>query len=280
MRRLTPPGDDPLDVFRACISRVKDTALKARLTSVEGTVVAEANAYRAAAAAAELHTLPPQSNVGGIVSTAEMTDVYKLRMARKGTPGRSVYDKLMKAPVLGRCPLCGQRIVTTLDHHLPEAHYPALAVVPTNLVPACADCNKAKHDTIPHTIEEQTFHPYFDDVEDELWLRAEIIGSSPASLRFHVDPPADWDAAKAQRARYHFKIFKLGALYASHAAEEVVGISASLGMIFARGKAAGVRAHLQEQAASRKSVHANSWQTATYTAMAASDWFCEGGFRS
>ncbi len=280
MRKLVIPSDDPSEVFRACVSRVKDADLKARLTSVEGNVVDAAVAYEAAASTAVLHTLPQQSNVGGVVSTAEMTNVYKLRMVKKDAPGRPVYDRLMAAPTHGRCPLCGQRTVSTLDHHLPKAEYPALVVVPINLIPACSDCNKAKADAIPQTEDEQTLHPYFDDVENDEWLRAEVIESSPAALHFFVDPPAAWNEVKTRRVRYHFKIFKLAYLYASHAAEEVVNIRASLDMLFARGGVEAVRVHLQEQAASRQAVHANSWQTAAYKAMAGSAWFCDRGFRS
>ncbi|MBI5611768.1 MAG: HNH endonuclease [Gammaproteobacteria bacterium] len=280
MRRLTTPDDDPLDVFRACISRVKDVALKTRLISVERNVVAEANTYRVAAAASGLYALPPQADVGGVVSRDEMTDVYKLRMAKKGAPGRPFYDKLMAAPAHGRCPLCGQRTVSTLDHYLPKAHYPALAVVPVNLVPACSDCNKAKNDDIPNEESDQTLHPYFDDIEGDVWLVAEVVEDSPAALRFVVDPPVGWDGMMVARVLHHFKVFKLSILYASHAAEEIVNIRASLEMIYGRSGAGAVRAHLLEQAGSREAVHANSWQTATYKAMAVSNWFCEGGFRS
>lgn len=280
MRKLMIPNDHPSEVFRVCISRVRDANLKARLASVEGSVVGAAEAYEAAASTAVLHTLPRLGNVEGVVSASEMTDVYKFRMVKKGAPGRPVYDKLMATPAHGRCPLCGQRTVSTLDHHLPKTHYPVLAVVPTNLVPACSDCNKAKDDSIPLTENEQTLHPYFDDVDSGTWLRAEVIEDSPAALRFFVDPPITWNGVKTQRVRHHLKIFKLAALFASHAAEEVVNIRASLDMVFSRGGVDAVTAHLQEQAASREAVHVNSWQTAAYNAMVASVWFCSGGFKS
>jgi hypothetical protein len=279
MRKLAKPADAPSDVYLACISAVRDPNLKKRLASVAGNVVSAASEFASAASLATLHMLPPQSNVGGVVSKEEMADVYVLRMAKKGTPGRPVYDKLMAAPAYGRCPLCGQRTVSTLDHHLAKAHYPALSVVPTNLVPACADCNKAKIDVIPGAAEEQTLHPYFDDVEDDRWLHAEVVQTSPAAVRFFVDSPPGWSALRTARVRHHFMVFKLAALYASHSAEELVNIRYSLDKLFARTGVAGVKAHLRDKAESCMDAHVNSWQTAMYTALVEDEWFCDGGFQ-
>jgi hypothetical protein len=158
------------------------------------------------------------------VTADEMSAIYTGRMAKKGGPGRSIYDELMATPAHGRCPLCGHRQVSTLDHHLPKAHYPALAVAPVNLVPSCMDCNKAKTNTFPLASEDETLHPYFDDIEDDPWLRADVIHTAPAALRFYVDPPAEWDDTITARVRLHFKIIGLGALYAAQAAEEMLNI--------------------------------------------------------
>ena len=170
--------------------------------------------------------------------------------------------------------------MSTLDHHLPKARYPALAVTPINLVPACADCNRAKTDSIAKTREEQSLHPYFDDVEDESWLEAEVVEGAPAALRFYVRPPDTWDELKIGRVRYHFRLFNLAALYASHAAEELVGIRYRLTTLLDCGGGAGaVREHLQEEAESRGAIKANSWQAAVYKALANCDWYCDGGFK-
>jgi len=278
VRKLGKPVDDPENVFLTCISRVRDPALKARLLSVKTDVKAASDEFEAAASTATLHLLLPQANVGA-VSKDEMSDVYTIRMAKKGTPGRPIYDRLMSAPAHGRCPLCGQGKVSTLDHHLPKEHFPALVVTPINLVPACADCNKVKTNNIPRSQKEQTLHPYFDDVQGDLWLHAEVVEGVPASIRFFVQAPAVWDALMADRVRYHFEIFKLGALYGSYAAEELVNIQYSLGKIFPHAGAAGVSAHLMDQKETYGAAHMNSWQTAMYGALAASDWFCEGGFQ-
>lgn len=278
LRKLNKPVYDPGQVFLTCISHVRDSDLKTRLTSVEPNVTTDASTFDTAATMAILHQLHPGNDVGGIVTTDEMTKVYTQRMAKKGAPGRPYYDSLLAAPAYGRCPLCGQGTVSTLDHHLPKDKFPSLAVVPINLVPACANCNKVKTNAIPHTQEEQTLHPYFDDVEGAQWLFAEVIEVAPAAIRFFAQPPNESGAIKVNRIKHHFQAFKLGALYTSYAAEELTNIRYSLEKIFPLTGADGVRAHLQIQRDSYKAAHLNSWQTAMYGALVASAWYCAGGF--
>ena len=97
--------------------------------------------------------------------------------------------RLLLAPAHGTCPLCGLRKVSTIDHHLPKAHHPALIAVPADLVPACMDCNMAKGDTVPGNEYKQTIHPYFDDVDSETWLFAEVGETTPPAIRYFIQPP-------------------------------------------------------------------------------------------
>lgn len=140
MWRVELPNHSARETSTTCINRVRDAELRRRLQRVEPDIVAASDAFEDAAPLTELHTIPTADNVAGIVSTAEMTKVYVQRMAKTGAPGREIYDQLRAAARNDRCPLCGQRLVTTLDHHLPKAEYPALAVAPVNLVPSCSDC--------------------------------------------------------------------------------------------------------------------------------------------
>lgn len=278
MRSLPRPGDVPTAVFLACISRVKDDELKTRLHLIEGDVTAICDAYGVAAAAATLDAFPSATTLGGVVTAREMADVYDSRMAKKGGPGRPVYEKLMAAPAHGRCPLCGLRTVSTLDHHLPKTVYPGLAVNPLNLVPACADCNKEKGMFAPDTPDHQTLHPYFDDAGRETWLRGEVVQGEPPAIKFHVASPATLPPLLVGRLSHHFQLFRLGDLYASHAGEELVNIRYALTELFGAAGTEAVRSHLVTQAASYLAAQRNSWQAAMYRAIADSDWYCGGGF--
>jgi hypothetical protein len=278
VRRLTKPDDIARDVFLLCTATVQSRLERARLVSVAGIVAGAAEEYEAAAASTSLHLLAEQADVGGVVTVREMSDLYDEKMVRKGAVGRHIYDRLMVAPMLGLCPLCAQRIVSTLDHHLPKSKYPALACVASNLVPTCTDCNRLKRDKRPESEGDQTIHPYFDDFEDDRWLEAEVVENVPPAVRFFVQPPVEWPAERSERARYHFALFRLAVLYTAQASQELVSIVYHLERLFEASGEVGVRSHLAEQAASREAAHTNSWQTAAYRALAANDWFCSEGF--
>ena len=277
MRPLPKPTADPEQVFRTCIRGIRSLALRTRLQAVAPTIAAAATIYDAAAQAASLHTLPKQPDVGPTVSSGDMRGVYDRGMVGSKA-GRPIYDRLMATPPYGRCPLCGQRTVSTLDHHLPASAFAALTVVPTNLIPACGDCNKLKLSVVPTSAEEQTFHPYFDDLGPDRWLRATVLHVAPAALEFYVDPPAPWGPIMQARVNRHFAMLKLGQLYASHAAEEVSNLRHQARLLFQRIGVGGVAEHLSRQAESYEAANINSWQSATYRALADSQWYCGGGF--
>jgi len=46
------------------------------------------------------------------------------------------------------------------------------------------------------------------------------------------------------------------------------------------GFAKRISKHLRERAESCAQIHKNSWQKATFDALADSDWFCSGGFEA
>ena len=278
MLKLDRPAYSAKDAFAACISRVRVSALKTRLTAATQAIIDASDAYEVAGGTQALHQIVREPLVNSSVTTAEMEAVYTSRMAKQTGPGRVVYDDIFAA-AKGRCPFCAHRTVTTLDHHLPKAHYPALAIAPLNLVPSCSDCNKAKLARFPHAAEDVSLHPYFDDVGDERWLFAEVVEVAPATLRFRIEPPVTLDPLLAERLRRHFRGLNLSALYGSEAAEELLNIRHLLTSLQASGGKKFVRAYLEEHAESCLDGRLNGWRGAAYQAWAMSDWFCEGGFR-
>ncbi|MEL0632664.1 hypothetical protein V6237_07780 [Pseudoalteromonas carrageenovora] len=279
MRKLTRPDDDAVVVFEACIDRIRNADLKHRLQSCSLEIGEASVEFDEKAALAELHTIEAKEIVADAVSVDEMKKVYTGRMAKKLAPGRVYYDKLMSLPEHGRCPLCSQRVVSTLDHHLPKAHYPSLAVSPLNLVPACQDCNKIKSEDIPLNSEQETLHPYYDDVEGFSWVKAKLTESIPVVVEFYVEPPAECDDVLIERLKHHFVTFDLAALYSSHAAEELANIEFIARKIFEDSGSIELKAYLGDLANSRKQVSLNSWQSAFYTCLHESDWFCQNRFQ-
>ncbi len=279
MRKITKPTDNSGDVFIECIEIVRNANLKARLTATRNLIEEAATELDDKVTTGELHTVIRENIVNGNVTSKELADVYTYRMAKQGTPGRKIYDKLKIAAPYGICPLCSHRIVTTIDHYLPKTEYPRLSVVPINLVPSCSDCNKSKLTNYPTVSEEETLHPYYDDIENDLWLQATVNHSTPPTIQFIVVPHYDWEELLSDRVKFHFDSLELNSLYSAQATVELVQINYRLLMLHDSLGAEGVRNHLIEGAETRNHANINSWQAATYRAMAADQWFCDGGFK-
>lgn len=279
MRKLAIPSHNARSTFELCANNVRDKALSKRLRSVADEIEAAETQYKVQGAKASLFKISESTTLGGRVGIEEMKSLYKGTLSRLGSAPRRIYDEIKAAPKNGVCPLCGQRVVSTLDHYLAQSRHAALAVTPVNLIPSCADCNKAKLDMQPACASEQTLHPYFDDVDDGVWLTADLKETAPPALVFSAKPLPQWDDVKQARVLNHFRTFGLGALYSAHAAEELLDIHHNLMLVASRLGANGLRAHLIEQAESRQAVAKNSWRSAMYEVLGKSEWFCKEGYR-
>lgn len=280
MRSLVLPAYDARSTFILCAKSIRDTARSNTLLSVVDEIEAAEASYKMQGANASLFAIAEATTVADRVGLEEMKSLYKDTFSRRDSKTRHIYNAIKTAPKNGICPLCGQRVVSTLDHYLAQSRHPALTVTPINLVPCCADCNKAKLNMQPARASDQTLHPYFDDVDDEVWLVANLKEGAPPALVFSAIPPASWNDIKQERVLTHFRIFGLGSLYSAHAAVELQNIHYSLTLIAGRGGAEVLRAHLTEQAESRRAVSKNSWQFAMYEALRRSEWFCQGGYEA
>lgn len=278
MRNLTPPTYDAKSTFELCAKSVGSKAQSKKLLSVAGEIEAAETTYKERGAKASLFTIPEADMVGGTVSLAEMKALYKI-LSRKASDARHIYDAIKAAPKKGLCPLCSQRIVSTLDHYLAQSKHAAFTVMPLNLVPSCFECNWSKRAHQPSDASEQTLHPYFDEVDDVVWLVARLVTTSPPALTFSVSPPATWDAVKQGRLLTHFRTLELGALYSAHAASELIGMRDNFKRVADREGASGLKTYLLEHAEGRRNAAKNSWLAVMYEALGTSDWFCEEGYK-
>lgn len=278
MKTLSKPPFHARAVFEECANSRQDKSLTARLLSVASVIEQAEFTYQAQGKVGQLFEIKEEIDIGGDVTCKEMESLYTGSFVRKGSRLRRIYDQIKMAAPNDICPLCGQRVVSTLDHYLAKAKHPALAVTPLNLVPACSDCNKLKLAHQPASAGEQTFHPYFDNLGKDIWLMATVGQTKPPSISYSVIPPNGWDIVKQKRLRTHFKIYELTGLYGVQAAVELVDIRFGLLKIGECGGSQGVRKHLECEAESRTDANPNSWKAAMYRSLAASKWFCEGGY--
>lgn len=279
MWTIARPETTSLDAFDTCIAGITTADLKQRMQNARGDIEAAEAAFDNAAATSSLHLIASTDHVG-LVTAKEMERLYDRHMARGGSRGREIYDKLMIVAENDTCPFCGHRTVSTLDHSLPKVAHPAFAVTPINLIPCCKDCNHAKGTQSPATEEAQLLHAYYDDVTADRWLYAEIVEGSPPAARFYVETPDDWADMIAARVENHFTKLGLAKLYASQAGRHFQNIRRALGEIYDGAGVDAVREDLERRARSCADAIVNSWEGALYEGAAASNWYCDGGFRA
>jgi hypothetical protein len=280
MRKLGKPTDNPIEVFDLCISIVRDGRLKQKFEACKDSILLALDEYNLKATTTELHTIKPHDNINNSITKDEMIYNYTGRMAVKEKPARRIYDKLISSSPHNKCPLCAHRTVDTLDHHLPKTHFPIYSVAPINLFPACTPCNKLKLSFFATTQNEEPIHPYFDNVEDDLWLYAEVVQLSPPSLKFFTRKPDNWSLIKYQRIENHFNLLELEKLYASNSGTELTQIEYYVNKLFNSGGENSVKEYLIGIYESSNKANLNSWQTAFYLALINSNGYLNGGFKN
>jgi 5-methylcytosine-specific restriction endonuclease McrA len=278
MWTVARPNFDVEETFATCTRRIRSVALRARMEDAANDVVASGARYAELAARQELHLFPRNANVAG-VTRDEMVATYDLRMAKKGAPGRSVYDAIKLLPEYGTCPFCDHNVVSTLDHILPKALYPVLAVTPDNLVGCCKDCNNAKLAAAPVGAADAVLHPYFDDITGAAWLTGRVIEGAVAAVLFRPEPQDVWPDGLNKRIASQFKMLGLGRLYSQQAARTISGLRTMLIRVNESGGAKAVRDELARQHKSWLDHRLNCWQAAAFLALSENEWYCEEGYQ-
>ncbi|WP_177766252.1 HNH endonuclease [Flavobacterium sp. I3-2] len=200
---------------------------------------------------------------------------YEYRMLERDN-GRNFYDKLLISVPYNTCPYCTIKNVTTIDHFLPKSKYPFLSVTPTNLVPSCRDCNTDKKVSYPTNRDNQTFHPYFDIVDNEPWIIAELLRAEPLSFHFKVQRIPTWDDNKYSRSLTHFDAYKINELFSSEANNELRGRRLFFKRHIQRNRTELID-HLNETYQSYlDSFGLLDWRTVMYHCLINDDWFLDG----
>lgn len=275
MKKIKKPELNVKQVFTDCISIVRNPLYKQQLNNCIDTLEEAETVLENKIIENKVHEIAQNDVILGSIVKEDMEKVYNDRMAKKGTPARDYYNIIFLSAV--KCPFCSQRIVKTLDHYLPKSKYPIYAVTPINLIPSCSDCNKDKLVEYPESPEQETLHPYFDDVDDEVWLKAKIILTAPIGFEYYVFASPNRTDLLNARILNHFTAFSLNKLYSVHAIEELENNKYHFKKLYTNGGVDLLKAHLKDCFDSRNSIDINSWQTAFFGALYEDEWFCNGG---
>jgi hypothetical protein len=279
MRKIIKPRIKVIDVIDDCIDNMTNFTLKTEIQTSKAIFTSAENDFETKKLKNELHTIPTGSFVSSTLNVNELKKLYTARLVNKENKGRKHYDSIFVSAPNGKCPLCSQRVVRTLDHYLPKSKYPIYSIIPINLIPSCSDCNKDKLVENPTNSEEESLHPYYDDVESENWLKMKILQCKPFTISYYVSPPLSWDNLLKKRILFHFNVYSLNKLYSIHAQEEFENIKMQLTNLHNKLGDVHLKNHLLDCFESRYKVNKNSWQTAFYDALGKDYNFVSGNFK-
>lgn len=273
MIKLEKPEFDQGRIIDDCIANMKKSELKENIIASKDEIITESTKYDKKACEEKLSSIYAHSKLKSGASKNDMIKLYNNKFVPKGEGGRKYYDAIKLLSPNKRCPYCGQREVSTLDHYLPKAKYPMYAITPYNLVPSCQDCNKCKTDDVFKSREDETIHPYYDDFATERWIVSRMIEKEPVAFEFKVECPSNWDNVKKERANIHFEKFRLNELYQPNASEEFISCLNGIKRLYKRGGKELVIEDLKEKIEDREAIRLNTWQAAMYQAIIDSIWF-------
>ena len=278
MRRLPRPKISAETLYSAS-APVRGQDLMARYELERPRVLRQAKEFETAANADEIEGLKEGRFAPKHLTDKEMKNRYANEVQKKTGRARKYYDALMTSAPHSRCPYCGIGRVTQVDHYLPQARFGGLALVPTNLVPSCADCNSKKLAYAPSDSSLPVLHPYFDRPKDTALVRASLIPGDPPGAVFSVAEPTD-DHDERLHARFvqHFEQFDLGRRFGLQAGERLSNLEFRCAELFKQGGASAVRADLNLSYRTAANISPNSWESALYRELADSTWYCEERF--
>lgn len=283
MKLLEQPALDAVDVFDRCMTGISDEVLRNRYANARTTLMHRFAEYEIKARYSQVFSIQAcrHGNEGQKiaidVTKGELTELYTSYFAKDESVGRHFYDAIKIRAPLGKCPYCRFGHVSTLDHFLPKARYPALSVLPSNLIPSCSDCNKGKGSSVV-TEALLGLHPYFEkpEIENDTWLYAEVIHTVPLSISFNILAPVGWSVPQKERLANYFRDFKLDARFSVEAASELAGLIEVLDDLQVSQDRAD---HLSRIARVERRSRANTWKAALYDALKSDDLYINGAYK-
>ena len=193
-----------------------------------------------------------------------------------------IRDEILGSARNYACPYCNVATVDTLDHFLPKKVYPEFSVLAQNLVPSCSTCNRKKGATCFHSSGLNLMHPYFAKVPDDAILVVDVtVTVQEVAWRFALQQNASIANADFEPIANTFTLLELADRYDEVSVGEIIDVISGFDDFYSDGDPTAVRAFLQQLASSsRNSRGFNYWKTVILQALADSDAFCAGAYRT
>ncbi|WP_108819737.1 HNH endonuclease [Pseudovibrio sp. Alg231-02] len=291
MRKLKKPPFEAIELYDESVAGWPDEAVRRKFEQNRYAITNACSAFDRETLSETWCRLPrarhgnEQDIVAGTLTKAELVALYDVGVVRsKGKP-RTIYDTI-KLSAHGECPYCGgigemgeDGEAGTVDHYLPKSRFPAYSILPLNLVPACAVCNKGMGSGFPTDEKLQPLHPYLDKSHffNEKWTTASVEEGDPIVVNFGVNPPAIWSDKDRQRVKQHFLDCNLGSRYRARVPQELSTVVAFRKKALKSLSPDEFSQNLLE-VAQDEGLPINGWKRTLYCALAASEWFCRKEF--
>jgi hypothetical protein len=276
MRRISAPGISPEPLYDRVSGARRLIDVRGRLEGARPRVLAAYDTY--VAARPDVAVLA-QADTGPATDT-DLKGNYDYLV--NSTQERATRAELLAGAVHGKCPLCDQGSVTTLDHFLPRNAFPEFSILPINLVPACGKCNHLKREIYQENGLGVFVHAYFDDLPNAQYLFADVsVEHGEILASFRISPPAQMDPGLARRLGSHFRLLRLADYYRLEAMDELSERRQRLLDMVEEGATVDDLAdHLvRDAAAARRARGENHWRYALLAALAGNADVCAGRFR-
>lgn len=269
MRHLTKPNFNVKIIVEECASTFQSEEKRKRFNDSSNHIQSKSEEYNSSAQSGNWESVVQETMVNGLIETKEMVSLYNDKFVKHLPERERYYDKIMGLAINGKCPICGIGQVSTLDHYLAKTLYPTYAVTPINLVPVCRDCNTIKKDAPITANDEAPLHPYFDYIDDLIWLKASVERrESGFSVSYYINPDIEsTDSTLYSRLNSHFLLYGLSKAYAVQAITEIAENITMWEKKYREWGAQVLQKYLQECLESKEFCQRNTWNTALLRAL-------------
>jgi len=275
MYKLSKPTVSSKVAFDTAVEAISDDALRKSFEEIAPTVQLRCNDFDKLAAGQNFNNARVENFKITELKLGNMPDLYDKQFVKKSKP-KIIWNSIRNSAPNNLCPYCGDGSVAELDHYLPKTSFASVAIHPSNLVPACRDCNRAKLAYAPSVNSSAVLHPYFDTAYDKRWLHALVEQGELQSPVVVFSVSLDiGDEQLRERLMAHMKVFKLHQRFQVKAAQSLYNFQRMIkqeGFGY-RMTADQARQYLKLIASQESGGRANSWQAAAYEAMSECDWY-------
>lgn len=268
MKHIDKPKINIKDMLTEMSESIRDSRRKGAVKKSVDFFVQKSQEYDELATINKLYKIPLSKTVNENLSSEDMIWLYNQKFVL-GNIKAEYYDKIMSLAVNGKCPICGIGPVSNLDHYLAKSLYPTYAITPINLVPECRDCNFNKRDTLIKSATDSPLHPYYDEIDNRIWLVAELVKDNDNIIvRYAINSELyNDDIILYKRLENHFILYKLNKAYSVQATTEICENMQLWHNIFSKKGQEGLKSYLKECLESKELLQKNTWNTALLRAL-------------